>query len=203
MQKAKDNIRKKLLQTAECLFRQKGFSKTSMREISDISCVGLSNIYNYFENKNEIFCEIVKPVTQAFEVILQKHHGDGRQDFNDMWSPDYLQRTTEEYMDMIHKHRRLMTILFFRAQGSSLEKFREQFTNRSTELVKEHMQCMKKMHDGHHPDISDFTIHLHTVWMFTLLEEYIIYRPTPEELGKIITEYVTFELAGWRELTSM
>ena len=33
-------------------------------------------------------------------------------------------------------HHRLMKILLFRAQGSSLECFRENYTDRSTELVK-------------------------------------------------------------------
>lgn len=203
MQKVKDNIRGELLQTAERIFMQKGFLKTSMREIADVSCVGLSNIYNYFKSKDEIFCEILKPVTKAFEATLQKHHGSGRRDMDDMWSLDYLRQTTEEYLRIIHKQGRLMELLLFRSQGSSLEKFKEQFTGRSTELVKEHAQRMRNEHPGLELHVSDFTIHLHTVWMFTLLEEFIIYHPAPDEQERIVTEYVTFELAGWKELTKM
>lgn len=203
MQKAKDNIRKELLRTAERIFMQKGFLKTSMREIAEVSQVGLSNIYNYFKSKDEIFCEIVKPVTQAFETTLQKHHGSGRQDMADMWSPDYLRRTTKEYLQIINKHSRLMELLLFRSQGASLENFKERFTNRSTEFVKEHAQRMRNEHPGLKLYVSDFTIHLHTVWMFTLLEQCIIYHPAPDEQERIVTEYVTFELAGWKELTNM
>ena len=203
MQITKDNIRKELLQTAGRIFMQKGFLKTSMREIAEVSCVGLSNIYNYFKSKDEIFCEIVKPVTQAFEITLQKHHGSGRQDMNNMWSPDYLRQTTEEYLRIINRHGRLMELLLFRSQGSSLEKFKEQFTGRSTALVKEHAQRMRNEHPGLKLHVSDFTIHLHTVWMFSLLEECILYHPAPDEQERIVTEYVAFELAGWKELKSM
>lgn len=36
-------------------FGQKGYSKTSMREIAGAVGVGVGNIYNYFTNKDELF----------------------------------------------------------------------------------------------------------------------------------------------------
>lgn len=177
MQKAKDNVRKEVLRAAELIFMEKGFPRASMREIADVAGVGLSNIYNYFVSKDEIFCEILKPVTQAFEDTLQKHHGSGRRDMDDMWSADYLRQTTEEYIRIIGRYGRLMELLLFRSQSSSLEKFKERFTDRSTALVKEHAQRMRAEHPELRFGVSDFTIHLHTVWMFTLLEEYIVHRP--------------------------
>mgnify|MGYP002470759756 FL=1 len=57
MQIPKDNIRNNILKAAENIFLEKGYSKTSMREIAAKSNVVLSNIYNYFKNKDEIFCQ--------------------------------------------------------------------------------------------------------------------------------------------------
>ena len=51
MQIPKDNIRNNILKAAENIFLEKGYSKTSMREIAAKSNVVLSNIYNYFKNK--------------------------------------------------------------------------------------------------------------------------------------------------------
>ena len=70
MQIPKDNIRNNILKAAENIFLEKGYSKTSMREIAAKSNVVLSNIYNYFKNKDEIFCQIVRPVTYAFDKML-------------------------------------------------------------------------------------------------------------------------------------
>ena len=50
MQIPKDNIRNNILKAAENIFLEKGYSKTSMREIAAKSNVVLSNIYNYFKS---------------------------------------------------------------------------------------------------------------------------------------------------------
>lgn len=64
-----------------------------------------------------------------------------------------------------------MKILLFRAQGSSLERFRENYTDRSTELVKVWFTVMQRKYPMINIAIPDFIIHLHTVWMFTMFEE--------------------------------
>ena len=93
-----------------------------------------------------------------------------------------------------------MGILLFRAQGSSLERFRENYTDRSTELVKAWFAAMQQKHPEINTAVSDFIIHLHTVWMFTMFEELIMHRVGIEDLEQIVTEYITFEVTGWREL---
>gem|GEM_PF-6716518 len=51
----KINPRERILRAAEHLFMQQGYKNTTMRQISEESGVGLSNIYYYFRNKYEIF----------------------------------------------------------------------------------------------------------------------------------------------------
>ena len=70
MQTTKDYIRKLLLETAQKAFFEKGFKSVSMREISKLSGIGLSNIYNYFSCKDDIFVQIVTPAVRTFENML-------------------------------------------------------------------------------------------------------------------------------------
>lgn len=200
MQIPKDDIRTDILRAAEKMFQEKGFLKTSMRDIAEGSRVGLSNIYNYFKGKDEIFRQVVSPVTRAFEAMLHEHHGCQGADILEMLSETYFRYVVEEYIDLIHRYRPLLVLLLFRSQGSSLEKFKEEFTDRSTLLVKGYFRDMKQKHPELHINITDFSIHLHTVWMFTMLEELIMHKVRQEELEKIVTEYMTFEITGWREL---
>lgn len=200
MQRLKDDIRTEILQAAKTIFQEKGFLKTSMRDIAEASHVGLSNIYNYFGSKDELFCRVVQPVTRAFENMLHEHHGRQGADILEMLSESYFRHVVGEYIDLIHKHRSLLGLLFFRSQGSSLEKFKENFTDNSTLLVKKYFRDMKRKHPGLDIGISDFFIHLHTVWMFTMFEELIMHKVRTEEIEKIVTEYITFEITGWREL---
>lgn len=200
MQRPKEDIRKRILVEAEKVFLVKGFNKASMRGIADASRIGLSNIYNYFPSKDSIFSEIVKPVIDAFEEMLQEHHGRHGADIMEMRSDTYFRYVVEEYIVLLGQHRRLLVLLFFRSRGSSYERFREDFTDKSTIVVKQYFQEMKQKYPRLNVNVSDFFIHLHTAWMFTLFEELIMHRLKPKEVEQVIREYITFEVCGWREL---
>ena len=129
MQVLKEDIRGRILAVAEQRFGQQGDSKTSMREIAGAVGVGVGNIYNYFRNKDELFCEVVRPVLHAMEAMLQEHHGIRGEDVMTMRSEKYLKACIDEYVSLIETHRSLLEILLFRAQGSSLEHFRESYTS--------------------------------------------------------------------------
>lgn len=200
MQIPKEDTRERILMEAEKIFLEKDFNKASMREIAVASRTGLSNIYNYFPSKDHIFAEIVKPVVRAFEEMLQEHHGHQGADIMEMYSESYFRYVVDEYLVLLHRHRKLLVLLLFRARGSSLERFREEFTDRSTLVVKRYFRDMKLKHPRVNVNVSDFMIHLHTVWMFTLFEELLMHKLKPKEVEQVIREYITFEVIGWREL---
>ena len=199
MQISKEHIRKNILQTAQSLFYTKGYAKVPMREIASKSHVSLSNIYNYYDSKEKIFQEIVQPAIDDFNRILDEHHGRSGTDIMEMFSDDYLQNLIKEYLSL-NKHRDRLFLLLFRAQGTSLEKFKDDFSDRTTAEVKRYFIRMKQKYPQINIDISDFTIHLHTVWMFTMLEELVMHRKEPQEIEKIVTEYMIFSTTGWKEL---
>lgn len=200
MQILKEDIRGRILAVARQQFAQKGFSKTSMREIAKQAGIGVGNIYNYFSNKDELFRMVLRPVLHAMEAMLQDHHGIRGEDVMMIRSEEYLQESVDEYVSLIKEHRALLEILFFKAQGSSLEKFREDYTDRSTELVKAWFAAMKEKHPEINADVSDFIIHLHTVWMFTLFEELLMHSVQEEEMESILHDYILFEVQGWRAI---
>ena len=136
MQVQKEDIRSRVLAAARRQFGRKGYSGTSMREIAASAGVGVGNIYNYFTSKDDLFREVVRPVLCALEAMLQEHHGIRGEDIMAMRSEKYLESCIDEYVSLIDRHRGLMEILLLRAQGSSLEHFREDYTDRSTEVVK-------------------------------------------------------------------
>ena len=196
MQYPKDDIQKEILKAAEKVFLENGFPKASMREIAQEAQVGLSNIYNYFKSKDDIFCTVVRPVISAFERMLHEHHGRYGADIMEMYSTEYLRYVIEEYMTLIQKHRKLLVLLFFHAQ----ENFKENFTERSTSLVKEYFRDMKEKHPQMNINVTDFSIHLHTAWMFTMFEELLMHSVPKQEMEAILHDYILFEIQGWRAI---
>ena len=100
MQYPKDDIQKEILKAAEKVFLENGFPKASMREIAQEAQVGLSNIYNYFKSKDDIFCTVVRPVISAFERMLHEHHGRYGADIMEMYSTESLCKNLRRYIEL-------------------------------------------------------------------------------------------------------
>lgn len=203
MQTLKDDIREQILQIARKHFMQKGFLKTSMREIACEAGISVGSIYNYFDHKDRLFCCVVGPAVSELERLLQAHHGDGRTDLSEMFSDNYQNKAADEHRTLINSHRELLTILLFKAQGSSLECFRKRFTDRSTAVVRRWFENMKSQHPDINADIPEFTIRLHMAWEFVFIEEILRKEMEQEELQHIISEYVRFELRGWHSMINI
>lgn len=101
MQYPKDDIQKEILKAAEKGFLENGFPKAYMREIAQEAQVGLSNIYNYFKSKDDIFCTVVRPVISAFERMLHEHHGRYGADIMEMYSTESLCKNLRRYIELL------------------------------------------------------------------------------------------------------
>ncbi len=182
------------------LFLSDGYNNVSIRRISETARVSPSNIYNYFKSKDDLFREIVKPAIDDLERIMDEHHGRRGTDIMAMFSENYLRKAVEEYIAVINVHRRQLKLLLLYSQGTSLENYKEDFTCRSTLLIREYLHNMKQKYPDIAINVSGFFISLHTVWMFNLFEELIKNNIKNGDMERIIKEYITFEMTGWREL---
>ena len=200
MQTAKEYVKHDLLRAAEELFFRKGYLGVSMREVATRSGVGLSNIYNYFSSKDELFRRVASPATTGIETMLERHHGRSGHDILDMFSDEYGREVVREYTDFICRNRRALTILLLRAEGSSLAGYKENFIKHATLTVREYFDEMKRRHPGIRTDISDFSIQVHTVCIFSMFEEIITRDIGVEDIPKVVNEYITIEISGWRKL---
>ena len=200
MQTLKTDIRKRILSVSKRLFLKKGFRDTTTRDIAREAGINLSNLYNYFPSKDDLFRQLLKPATDTMERLLNEHHGIKGEDILCMLDEGYSEATLDEYMDTIRKYRNLLKLLLFKSQGSSLEGFKEYYVEKSTRLVLDWFKAMKAKHPEINADVSDFFIHLNNVWMFALLEEILMHDLTEEEVRSVMRDYIQFEVIGWRKM---
>ncbi|WP_287212643.1 TetR/AcrR family transcriptional regulator [Muribaculum sp.] len=203
MQILKQDINRRILDVARQEFSHRGFTKASMRDIAAKVGVGVGNLYNYYPGKDELFCAVLAPVVSACYAMFDKHHGECGQDALYMTRENYLLSAVADYMTILKWNRTLLKILLFKAQGSSLENFKIEFTDRATVQVKTWFANNKLRHPDMNIEVSDFMIHLHTVWMFTLFEEIIMHRVTGDDMVRVIEEYIKFEINGWKHLLNI
>ena len=200
MQTLKTDTRKRILNVSKRLFLKKGFRETTTRDIAHEAGINLSNLYHYFPSKDELFRQLLKPATDTLEAMLNEHHGIKGEDILSMQEEGYVEATLEEYMGAIKKYKSLLKLLLLKSQGSSLEGYKEYYVEKSTRLVLNWLQAMKEKHPEINTKVSDFFIHLNNVWMFTLLEEILMHDLTEEEVRSVLSDYVRFEVIGWRKM---
>ena len=95
MQTPKDYTRKLLLKTAREAFLQKGYKAVSMREISKLSGVGLSNIYNYYPCKEDLLAVVLHPLLEAMNGMLDNHNRDESLSLEIFTSEEYHRKTMQ------------------------------------------------------------------------------------------------------------
>lgn len=200
MQTLKADIRSRILTVSKELFTKNGFRGTTTRDIASAAGIGLSNLYHYFNSKDELFVYLLKPTTEEMERMLDEHHGIKGNDIERMQDENYTEESLKEYMGLIEKHRDALKLLLFHSEGSSLENYKEYYVNKATKQVITWFQAMKEKYPEIDIEVSDFFIHLNNVWMFTLIEEILMHDLPEDETRTVLTDYIKFEVIGWKKM---
>ena len=74
MQTLKDDIRQRILVTAREEFIAHGVRCTSIRTVAHKAGVAVGNVYNYFRSKDELFCEVLRPLISALHRYILSHN---------------------------------------------------------------------------------------------------------------------------------
>ena len=202
MRVLKDDKYRSILRAARKEFIQKGFKDASMRSIAKSADVGLSNIYNYFRNKDDIFLAIVTPARDSIFAFVTDKHTEKYIDFSILSTFDYQRETIEVYIQLLMKYKEELRLLLFSSQGSSVEDFRESFTEYLTDVSNNHMQIVKKYYPQV-KEISPFFTHALCAFMVSIVGEIITHDLDKEKIREFFREYFKFEIAGWRELIGL
>lgn len=200
MQIKKDDIRKTILGAAREEFSEKGFKDASMRTIAQKAKVGLSNIYNYFGNKDEIFREILSEVLAAFDKILKEHNSSDHVNRDIFSSEKYLGKQIDMYLSLVDDHKEDLKILFFKSSGSSLENFQEELIEKHTQTGTEYIELMKKKYPEMNADISPFFIHTMCAWFMSSITELVMHDLSQSEVQQFVRDYMEYSTAGWKKL---
>ena len=124
-QKTKGNIQKKkaadtrnsILDAAENVFNDRGYSQTSLNEIAEVAGVTRGAIYWHFKNKEDLFNEMCERVRKPMREQLEKAVGDSKEN-----PIGQLRQTHEcvmrEMVDNPH-YRKVVEILLLKCEHTS------------------------------------------------------------------------------------
>ncbi|MFA8436717.1 MAG: TetR/AcrR family transcriptional regulator [Marinifilaceae bacterium] len=200
MQVKKEEVRREILRIAKNEFIEKEFKGTSMRDIAKKAGVSLSNIYNYFRNKDEIYVQILTPLLQAIDKTMEEHNGDENITTDIFLSEEYQKQQIHLFTQLIEEYRVEFRMLLCHSHGSSLQNYRERFTDAQTRMGVEYFQKLKEKYPQIHTDISEFFLHTTSSWFLTSVGEIVTHELSHDEIVSFVAEYVAFCTAGWKRL---
>ncbi|WP_246037506.1 TetR/AcrR family transcriptional regulator [Dysgonomonas capnocytophagoides] len=202
MRVLKDDKYRSILRAARKEFILRGFKDASMRTIAKDANVGLSNIYNYFKNKDEIFLEIVSPARDDLFAFVKDKHTEKYIDFNFMSTRAYQEETVDVYIQLLIKYKEEIRLLLFYSQGSTMENFRETLTEYLTDVSNNHKAIVKNYYPQVQ-EVSSFFTHTLCAFMVSIVGEIVTHDMEKHKIREFFKEYFRFQIAGWRELTGI
>ena len=200
MQKLKKDIRRQVIIQAKNEFTAKGFKGASMRTIAKNAKVGLSNIYNYFKNKDEIFKEVVSPVLAALEKRMEDHNNKQYITTDVFTSEQYLSEMINYFVDLVKHYKTELKLLLLQSHGSELESFKEEYIDRSTEIGIEYIKRMKEKYPEINGELSKFFIHTMSSWWISIISELVSHDLSDKEMESFVSEFIIFSTAGWKKI---
>ncbi len=204
MQVQKNDIKKKILTISKKEFLKNGYRKTSMRTIAKKSNVTLSNIYNYFKNKDEILEVILQPVLRDMEQLFNRYH-DPYYITNNWTEVDDVSEIDEykEHVNFIINYQKEFDLLLHKCSGSKYENIKEYFIDRYTESSKNYLQLMKNKYPQVNKEISVFFLHTVAAWWIQIVSEIVSHNLSKREILQFLKEYMTFGAGGWQKLMNL
>lgn len=195
------HIYQRILLAARDEFIANGFRDASMRTIAREAGVTVSNIYNYFDNKDVLFRTILTPLLTAFNRMLEEHNGERHMEEYANTADVYCNTMLNDLMQLTHAYRPELKLLFLQAGGSSLEHFKEDIVRSQSEVGRDFLRIFKTKYPQMNDDISPLFIRLSAMW-WTILFTEIFANDTlnEQEIERAFREYITFGSAGWKAL---
>lgn len=201
MQKTKDNIRHLLVQVAKEAFCTKGYTGVSMREIAKQSGVGLSNIYNYFNSKDELYEAVLEPLIFSLKKKMDEHNNEKHLTLQVFHSKEFQHQTVTEMVALAANFRLELRLLFFKSHGSPFENYKQQLIEQQWKMGQAYIAAMKERFHHLNCEISPLFLQIATRWWISLLEQVaLIDMLNTTNLERLISEYVCFSTAGWQAL---
>ena len=204
MQVVKDNTRKLLLNTARKAFLQKGYKAVSMREISKLSGIGLSNIYNYFSSKDELLTVVLRPLLNEMDRMLERHNKPDGLSLDIFTSEEYIRNSLNMIMRIVTNYHQEIKLLFLYSQSSMYQDYLDKWIDRCTEKSIEYMWGMRERYPELNTDISRFFLrYTSSCWIDMMKETALHEELSHEETERFLNEYVRYVTGGWKKLMNV
>ena len=198
MQTLKKEVKERIMNAARSEFGEHGFTKAKMRSIAEKAGVSAGNLYNYFPNKDDLFCALVATAVDQinkysnYDRIKSPENSDVCCTYE--WNRDlYL-----NIADVHCRNREDLKLIYFKSQGSSMGDFREDCIRKLDETIPRDKCALPHSEAGERVDC--FLWHsLHSFAVNTFIEM-TMHDLSREEMMQCAIDLATYMFYGWKAI---
>lgn len=196
-QETEKETKTKLLIHARQEFIEKGYMKASLRSICKKAGVTTGALYFFFEDKNDLFGNVVSEPLHRLEQVIGEHFK------GEMENADTLEETgvdddyevTGQIIHCLFQYYEEFQLLITRSQGSDYEGI----TDRIVAIVEQHYRVLSgkvRAAAGREP-VDDFMIHWIAHSQVDAFIHLLTHCSTEEKAKKQLDSMVAYLRGGW------
>ena len=195
MQKKKEYVENAIINAAKMDFIDKGFQGASMRSIAKRSGISLSNIYNYFKCKDEIFEVVISPVIKKINSgkIFMADPASA-ETVNDLES--HLE-IMNKVIQFVEDNKDILKMILFRSNGSGYETYADDLTDWYTDLSMGYIPVMCKEWNMAVVEFDRFIIHNIAGLWIQFFREALMHDISGNKLINSANDMMAFMYSGW------
>lgn len=192
MQTVKPEIRQRIIDAARKEFMQKGFERSSIRQICALAGTSKSNLYNYFKDKDELYRRILEPTLASIQKGFDSAIGQTALG-KSVYTEENQAMNISAVISFIYNNLQDITLLLFKSGGSSLENYKDDVVEKFTDIL-------YKWVKENSPDKNISRFFTRCVCCFYLkgIEQLIINNIPRDQVNKHMNEFVRFIYSGWK-----
>lgn len=192
MQVLKEEVQNNIIKSAQNLFIELGFEKTSMEKIARQAGVSKSNLYNYYKSKDELFDILTDSAADQFERLINLISDNeftpkfGESGFENMLT-DNLCRLIDENKDGL-------ILIMLCASGTKHEGLR-------TRLVQRIADKFRRDYSEYF-SINDSIVDVITDNFFVGIINLTLHSATENDLYQNLSRFIRYHSKGFFELVT-
>ena len=202
MQVKKEDIKKRIMRSAQNEFLKNGYASASLRIIAEKEGLTKGVIYSYFKSKDALFSALTEPAVRFIENEFESNNKywvlktDGRQ------TAYSYKESVEGFRTHAHAvldHYESFKLLLFCAAGSSLQDYKEKIIRLYAEnFQKYYPDFLKKQYNR--GTAGEMFIHTLAATYVSFLQELVLHEPDRKEADNYAVQMATFLHPGFETL---
>ncbi|MCR4956697.1 MAG: TetR/AcrR family transcriptional regulator [Lachnospiraceae bacterium] len=198
MPRDKTQTHQRVLEAAKYEFLEKGFEKTSIRDIAKRAGITSPGLYRHCKDKEDLFCKVVEPGIHALSKWMNQHIKTSYEQVeNHSFSGIHMQSEIEMMREAVIPYAEEFVLLLNCSGGTKYENFLH-------DMVKDHeekfWQALQVIKDSGYKvkDVSREELHIIISAYMTALFEPIVHGYERNQIEHYLDTVEEFFMPGWK-----